>query len=92
MNKIRLKKPPKSLTHHIPLRPDRLARFTLPIDLTAAEAKRLAVILQALVIENDELDVDPWPYSCGDDLDGDLNEDYVPIDDFLGRWQRVSGQ
>ena len=73
MKKIRLTKPPPFLTHHVPLRADRMARLTLPSDLTTGEATRLAAIVQALVTEQDYLENGNWPYPCGVDPDGDLD-------------------
>ena len=71
MKKIRLTQAPQFLTHHVPLRAGRMARLTLPTDLTLDDAKRLAVIVQALVIEQDEFEDAVWPYPNDEDPDGD---------------------
>ncbi len=41
----------RALSHTFPLAPDRLALLELPIDLTKAEANRLAAFVQALAVE-----------------------------------------
>ncbi len=45
---------PKLLTHDIPLRPNLVIRFTLPTDLTLAEAVRLGGIIAALAFAGEE--------------------------------------
>ncbi|MGC8541994.1 MAG: hypothetical protein ACP5QA_15395 [Phycisphaerae bacterium] len=43
--------PRKALAHTFPLAADRMALLELPVDLTAAEARRLAAFVQALAVE-----------------------------------------
>ena len=77
MKKIRLTQTPQFLTHHVPLRAGKMARLTLPTDLTLDDAKRLAVIVQALVMDQDEIEDVLWPYPGDDDPDGDRDSDAI---------------
>ncbi len=92
MNKIRLTKTPQFLTHHIPLRADKMARLTLPTDLTFDEAERLTIIVQALVTEHDEFENGIWPYPYGADPDGDLDADEIQasVDELNGEDESVA--
>lgn len=83
MKKIRLTKLPQFLAHHVPLRADAMARLTLPSNLTLGEANRLALFVQALVMEQDEIKDEIWPYPSGADPDGDLdaNEIQASVDE-----------
>jgi len=77
MKKLQLSDPPRFLTHHFLLRPDCLARLTLPANLTQQDANRLAALVNALVMEEDleKEDLDAWPFPVGADLEGDLDAD-----------------
>lgn len=77
MTKIRLTQTPQFLTHHVPLRAGKMARLTLPTDLTLDDAKRLAVIVQALVVDQDEIEDVLWPYPRDDDPDHDRESDAI---------------
>ena len=77
MKKIRLTKTPQFLTHHVPLRAEKMARLTLPTDLNADDAKRLMAIVRALVIDQWEIADTVWPYAGDADPDGDLNVDEI---------------
>ena len=41
---------PSLITHDFPLRPDLIVRLTLPVDLTAADAERMAAFIAALAV------------------------------------------
>lgn len=87
MHTIKLDKPPRFLTQHILLRPDCLARLTLPTQLSQQDANRISALLDALVVEEEkgdgDLELDEWPFETddlatfdeddGEDPDGDLN-------------------
>ena len=77
MKKLQLSDPPCFLTHHFLLRPDCLARLTLPAYMRQQDADRLATLVNALVMEEDEEqeDLDAWPFPVGADLEGDLDAD-----------------
>ena len=82
MDAIDLENPPRFLTHHLLLRPDCLARLTVPTDLTQQEAKRLSAFLNALVVDAQEDDDDePWPFDTEADPDGDLDPDEIENED-----------
>lgn len=76
MKRYQLNHPPRFLTHHVLLRPDCLARMTLPSYLTQREANRLSAMLDALVMEDDDEDRS-WPFDSRVDPDGDLNADEI---------------
>lgn len=82
MKKYPLSHPPRFLTHHVLLRPDCLARLTLPSYLTQREANRLSAMLDALVIDDDENDENQkWQLDSELDLDGDLNANKIDASD-----------
>lgn len=76
MEEIDLDNPPRFLTHHLLLRPDCLARLTLPTNLTQQEAKRLSAFLDVLVVDADD-DDEQWPFDADADPDDDLDPDEI---------------
>lgn len=60
MEYVDLEHPPRFLTHHVPLQPDRLARLTLPVDLTPQEVEHLARFMGALISNAETVE---WPIS-----------------------------
>jgi hypothetical protein len=69
MDCIQLNDPPCFLTHHLLLRPDCLARLTLPTQLSQQDADRISALLDALVVDGEDLTgIDDWPFDCANSL------------------------
>ena len=49
---------PRMVAYDVPLRPGELIRKTLPLDLTAADAERIARFVRTLVFDPDDNEVE----------------------------------
>ena len=76
MKKVQLSQPPRFLDHYLLLRPDCLARLTLPSNLSRQEVVRLTALLDAQIVEvGEEDEFQTWPFPTGTEANGNLDTD-----------------